>query len=242
MKLHEIQADISDKFFLALNNIPDQILTRFPGYDPKVYQQLRILNQNLKARIRQTSRKLLKIDEEQSDMDKNQNTHISADCLSINSSKQSFDDGNDRVVENDLKKTIVISDLVKDVSNHYLCKSKLFSFPKIPTESVEDPTSVAQKKKSTFQLKKPMSKGAAPPVGDMPKKLSIERNNNQTRMSANKIGTLATSTITSNTENTETYRGTNNVKQVKYCAAAEAEEIIKIDPKDFLTKWADSEG
>ncbi|XP_016845687.1 Bloom syndrome protein homolog isoform X1 [Nasonia vitripennis] len=246
MKLHEIQADISDKFFTALNNIPEQILTKFPGYDPRVYQQLKILNQNLKARIRQTSRKMLKIYEEQSNVEKSQNTSISADAISINSSKQSFDDvkldNNDEVLEDDLKKSTAIPDLVKDVSNNDLRKSKLFSFPKISTGSAEDPTIVAQKKKSTFQLKKPMSKGAVPPVVNVSKKLLMERNNDKTRMSVNKIGTLATSTVTSNVENTEAGCVINNVKQIKHCAAVRTEDIIKVDPNDFLTKLADSEG
>ncbi|KAJ8664571.1 hypothetical protein QAD02_006233 [Eretmocerus hayati] len=62
IKLHELQMEISDKFVTAFDNISKEILCSLPGYDPNVYEQLRILNQFAKARIRQTDRLLSSIE------------------------------------------------------------------------------------------------------------------------------------------------------------------------------------
>lgn len=66
LKLQEVRNEISDKFLSALNNIPDQILCKLPGYDAKVHQTLRILYQQVKAKTIQTERKLLTLDQTQS--------------------------------------------------------------------------------------------------------------------------------------------------------------------------------
>lgn len=58
MKLLEMQSEMCDKFLMILNNLPEQILSKFPEYDQNVFLRLKTLNQNVKARIRQTERKL----------------------------------------------------------------------------------------------------------------------------------------------------------------------------------------
>ncbi|KAJ8670601.1 hypothetical protein QAD02_001860 [Eretmocerus hayati] len=64
--LKDIQIDILTKFFLALDKIPKQILVKLPGFNIKVYENLRILFKRINAKILQTDRKLQAIDSNES--------------------------------------------------------------------------------------------------------------------------------------------------------------------------------
>ncbi|XP_012280002.1 Bloom syndrome protein homolog [Orussus abietinus] len=70
-KLKDIQIQVLEKFCTAFNIIPIPVLEKFPKFDLDTLQNLKIIGQHVKAKIRQVERKLAlaKVREENSKMD-----------------------------------------------------------------------------------------------------------------------------------------------------------------------------
>ncbi|XP_058795106.1 recQ-like DNA helicase Blm [Phymastichus coffea] len=57
-KLYEIQSELNLKLFSSFDAIPLHMFIKLPGFDPKIYQRLKVFNQQINAKIRQIQRKL----------------------------------------------------------------------------------------------------------------------------------------------------------------------------------------
>lgn len=67
--LKDIQITILEKIFTAFDKIPTSMLSEFPAYDPEVYLRLRSLYQRIRAKIRQSDKKLQVISSQEVDDD-----------------------------------------------------------------------------------------------------------------------------------------------------------------------------
>lgn len=56
--LQALEVEVLDQCYSALEKIPAQVLEKFPGFDAKVFGELRILRQHLKAKGRRVSKQL----------------------------------------------------------------------------------------------------------------------------------------------------------------------------------------
>lgn len=110
-----MQSEICERFLTILNNLPESLLNKFPDYDQEVFLRLKTLNQNVKARIRQTNRKLLTFDQE----------------------------NHPRKIELTNDEVIIIDDDSSPTSANSLPNSKA--------------SCVGERKKSQFQLKRPIA-------------------------------------------------------------------------------------
>ncbi|THK33110.1 Bloom syndrome protein homolog [Diachasma alloeum] len=60
--LQGLEIEILDKFYTAMEKIPTQVLEKFPQFDAKVFSELRILRQHVKAKSRRVSKQLESVD------------------------------------------------------------------------------------------------------------------------------------------------------------------------------------
>ncbi|XP_011310855.1 Bloom syndrome protein homolog [Fopius arisanus] len=56
--LQSLELEVLDKFYTAMEKIPTQVLEKFPQFDGKVFSELRILRQHIKAKCRRVEKQL----------------------------------------------------------------------------------------------------------------------------------------------------------------------------------------
>ncbi|XP_033326889.2 Bloom syndrome helicase isoform X1 [Megalopta genalis] len=79
-QLKDFQIEILEKVYIALERIPLPVLEKFPNFNAQSYQDLKILHQHVKAKIRLTEKKLMHV--QTNENIKSSNEHI---CESKNS-------------------------------------------------------------------------------------------------------------------------------------------------------------
>ncbi|XP_024224893.1 Bloom syndrome protein homolog isoform X1 [Bombus impatiens] len=177
--LKDFQIEILSKFYTALDQIPLPVLEKFPQFNTRSFQELKILYQHVKAKIRLVETKLahIKIDENKKVADKelsdvtnnfplfktsetlNQQSVISiSDNDSFNASNTNLSDAESSCTA----KTQTTLSTVKEFPNFLQkkgesqIKDQKNSIDLQSSEKIKSDDSPVQGKKSTFELKRPI--------------------------------------------------------------------------------------
>lgn len=177
--LKDFQIEILSKFYTALDQIPLPVLEKFPQFNARSFQELKILYQHVKAKIRLVETKLahIKIDENKKVADKelsdvtnnfplfktsetlNQQSVISiSDNDSFNASNTNLSDAESSCTA----KTQTTLSTVKEFPNFLQkkgesqIKDQKNSIDLQSSEKIKSDDSPVQGKKSTFELKRPI--------------------------------------------------------------------------------------
>ncbi|XP_031836534.1 Bloom syndrome helicase [Nomia melanderi] len=169
--LKDLQIEILEKFYFALDHIPLPVLEKFPNFDMQTFQDLKMLHQHVKAKVRLIEKKLAHIQTDEnvksvtekickstnsfmtpsSTEALNQQSILSiSDNDSFNSSTMNLNDSNcinNMIIEN-------TSPTVKEYHSPLETNSISQIKEQIDNNSVH--SSPIQGKKRTFQLKRPI--------------------------------------------------------------------------------------
>lgn len=167
--LKELEIEILDKFYTALELIPLPILEQFPKFDRCSFKKLQGLHRHVKAKLRliQTSLSKLSKEDEKEDLfessetlgsstSKSGATSISCMSESLNDNDCGYDYDNFIATDSSILKAT--TDFRQDLANvmeSYATNVKKHDNNMEPVSAVKNETTVPNKK-STFQLKRPV--------------------------------------------------------------------------------------
>ncbi|KAK2579825.1 hypothetical protein KPH14_007511 [Odynerus spinipes] len=182
--LQDLQIEILEKFFIAMDQIPVPILEKFPKFDVDAFQKLKTFNHHVKAKLRLAQKRLAnihKVEEEiksttDSHPSKQQECHspvykrhniIQSSPVNTHNSKDSYNSANHNL--NSYNKEVptlseISSSLPSSIARPSLSPCQINDTEKVNVKTstnVYSPTTFtsstpATTKKSTFQLKRPV--------------------------------------------------------------------------------------
>ncbi|XP_014208205.1 Bloom syndrome protein homolog [Copidosoma floridanum] len=154
--LEDVQIEILEKFFVAFDTIPIEILSHFPQFDAEICQRLRSLYHRVKAKIRQNDRQLKSITSQEkiSESQYKEDRRLLQDCLnpSTNNQEEEMDYSPDEIKPpyTDSKPKSIDKSLEESTSSSPKSQETLIN----PSTCQTPPAPV--QKKSRFQLKMPV--------------------------------------------------------------------------------------
>ncbi|XP_015515490.2 Bloom syndrome protein homolog [Neodiprion lecontei] len=174
----EIELQVLDKISIAFNQIPLLVLGKFPGFNLKTYQELKVLRQHLKAKILLMQKNLDRLSQEEQNASRSRADEFPCNDHLSDFSSQEFDDlpsplacgtsGSPQIKlnhkpstvtspltnYNQKPSTVTSSNELYDCTTEKLHLLKDVQYQKsVDTELSSPPATV---KKSAFQLKKPI--------------------------------------------------------------------------------------
>lgn len=192
LDLKNVQIEILEKFYTAINYIPVEVLSKFPQFDAETFQKLKILHQRVKAKIKQTEKKLIdsktnKLKENQkfdcSNNYTNDSTYFSTSTVKDDDSLINKNTEYERNTDVSLQSTFNYqneSESINKTSDDSMAQPS--SLPSIPSQTT--------KKKSSFQLKVPTKAALLPGTSKrleelIEKKKLLETTNSSKNLSTN---------------------------------------------------------
>ena len=259
-----------EKIFTTFNNIPNQVLCKFPDYNPETYQRLRILHENVKAKIRQADQKLLSFDQADCRVISinDQNLPDSSDTVSSSCSKHSPEDNKFQNPIIDLIKINQNNEKANSIKRQLINGSNLFKSasdieintnnslkPMMSSTITKSLSCIPQDKINSFSLKKPVMTNLTGQSINEPRSLlntTYSNINNWNNESIARIRNLPSSTITSNSKNLISNNSNkldyndNKIENNKYNTDHITNKIQNNNNHtDFFSRsvmWNDSEG
>ncbi|KAL7290204.1 hypothetical protein TKK_0015911 [Trichogramma kaykai] len=154
--LKDIDIQILEKFYNAMDNMPIEVLSKFPQFDPETFQKLKSIRQKVRCRIRQNERRLISLDTKKESINSTNYNDLFQDFAESNCKRDKneishYNNGEIRPnkieVTNEFKKSLSLSKITNAINQkkeqNYLVKPGSSSSDKL-------------KKKSQFQLKIPV--------------------------------------------------------------------------------------
>lgn len=182
--LRNFQIEILEKFYTALDQIPLPVLQKFPQFNTRTFQDLKILYQHVKAKIRLVETKLTHIEYDKNQKHVQELSEITSRCINDSPLSKTSQSSNQQLIigisdsdsfnasntncsdvgssfTNIMKVKTTVSPTIEDFSQSLQKNNESYIKKKEDIDShisLQDQSndSLVQTKKSIFQLKKPI--------------------------------------------------------------------------------------